>query len=80
MPVNVKPRPRRAESLNVGDSFRLPSTNSHDTDGFRTYTVIEKTADGVRVRDVHGYASTLKFGSRETASVLKSAVFPPPAG
>lgn len=70
-----KAKPRRAESLNVGETFRLPSTNSHDADGFRRYTVIARTADGVRVQDVHGYVSNLRFGSLDAKQALATAIF-----
>jgi hypothetical protein len=66
--------------MQVGDSFRLPSTNSHDKDGFRTYTVVGKTADGVKVEDEHGYASQIRDGSPDAKLVTKTGTQYKPAG
>jgi hypothetical protein len=65
---------RQAKRLNVGDSFRMPSTNSHDVDGFRVYSVISKTDEGIQVQDSFGYVSNLNWASKGLAIVLKAAV------
>ena len=52
---------KQASRLVRHDTFRRPSTNPHDVDGFRKYTVVDETPEMMTVRDQHGYETRIAF-------------------
>jgi hypothetical protein len=52
---------KQAKKMGLAARFRRPSTNTHDTDGFRHYTVVDTTPEMMTVCDQHGYETRMAF-------------------